>query len=203
MPRGSASTTEAVRLIDDPRQIQALAQPVRIRVLDALRTPDSAAGVARTIGGSRQNVNYHVKELERVGLVRHAGERRKGNFIEQLYQSAARRYVVSPRFAWDPDRLASTLRDQVSLSHLANLGERLQQDATALIDRAAFEGEEIATATVEAEVRFKDEAARSAFMQDYVAALRPLLKKHGGRSGTHYRVALAVYPGQEPELEEE
>ena len=190
---------KTIGLLDDPRQVQALAQPVRREVLDALREADSAAGVARTIGGSRQNVNYHLKELERVGLVRHAGERRKGNFVEQLFESTAKRFVVSPRFAWDPDRLADTLRDQVSLSHLANLGERLQQDAAALIDRAAFEGEEIPSVSVEAEVAFKDEATRAAFMQEYVEALEPLLKKYGVRKGEPYRVAIAVYP----ELEEE
>ena len=190
---------KTIGLLDDPRQVQALAQPVRREVLDALREADSAAGVARTIGGSRQNVNYHLKELERVGLVRHAGERRKGNFVEQLFESTAKRFVISPRFAWDPDRLADTLRDQVSLSHLANLGERLQQDAAALIDRAAFEGEEIPSVSVEAEVAFKDEATRAAFMQEYVEALEPLLKKYGVRKGERYRVAIAVYP----ELEEE
>ncbi len=188
---------KAVGLLDDPRQVQALAQPLRAQVLDALREPDSAAGVARTIGGSRQNVNYHMKELERVGLVRHAGERRKGNFIAQLYESTAKRFIVSPRFAWDPERLAATLRDQVSLSHLANLGERLQQHAAALIDRAAFDGEEIPSVSVEAEISFKNEASRSAFMQEYVAILRPLLKKYGARTGENYRVAMAVYPDPE------
>lgn len=188
---------EAVRILDDPRQVQALAQPVRVQVLEALREPDSAAGVARAIGGTRQNVNYHLKELERAGLVRHAGERRKGNFVEQLYESAAKRFVVSPRFACDPDRLAETLRDQVSLSHLANLGERVQRHAMALIDRAAFEGEEIPSVSLEAEISFQDEASRSAFMTEYAAALKPLLKKYGVRKGERYRVATAVYP--EPE----
>ena len=185
---------QAVELLSDLNKVHALAQPVRVQVLDALRHPDSAAGVARAIGRTRQNVNYHLKELARVGLVRHAGERRKGNFVEQLYRAAARRFVVSARFAWDGERLAATLRDQTALAYLADFGERLQRDATALIDRAAFDGETVASATVEAEVAFANDAERSAFLEEYVAALKPLLAKYSTKTGTPYRLALAAYP---------
>jgi DNA-binding transcriptional ArsR family regulator len=186
-----------VQLLDDAEAVQALTHPVRIRVLDALRAPDSAAGVARVIGQSRQNANYHLKELERAGLVERAGERRKGAFTEQLYRSTASTYVVSSRLAWGDERRASTLRDQVSLEHLVVLGERLQRDASDLLDRATFDGEEIASAAVEAEVRFADDEARAAFMRDYLSVLGPLLKEHGSSRGKPYRVAVAAYPDSE------
>lgn len=188
-----------VELLDDSEQVGALAHPVRARILEALRTPDTAASLARAFGRSRQYVSYHVKELERVGLVRRAGERRKGNFLEQLYQATARRFVVSSRFAANPRRLASVFRDQVSLSQLSDLGERLQRDAAALVDLAAFEGREIPSASVEAEVRFPDQAARAAFMAELVDTFNSLLAKHGAGQGQRFRVALAAYP----ELEEE
>ena len=138
----------------------ALTHPVRIAALGALRTPDSAAGVARAIGQSRQLVNYHLKELERAGLIVPAGERRKGNFVEQLFRAVASTFVVSPRLVWGGADRERALRDQASLEHLVVLGERLQRDTTVLLDRAAFDGEEIASATVEGEIRFADEAAR-------------------------------------------
>lgn len=195
---------QSVQTLTDPRQIQVLAQPLRVEVLEALREPESAAGVARAIGKSRQSVNYHLNELKRAGLVRHTGERRRGNFMEQLYQSVARRFVVSPEFAWDPKRLTATLADQVSLAQLASLGTRLAQDAQALLDRAAFDGEEIASLSIEAEARFPDERARRAFMQDYVQVLKALLKKYGNHADaegqdTAFRVVMAAYP----ELEED
>jgi DNA-binding transcriptional ArsR family regulator len=184
----------SVELLSNSEQVGALAHPVRARILEALRTQDTAAGLARAFDRSRQYVSYHLKELERVGLVRHAGERRRGNFVEQLYQATARRFVVSARFASDPERLASVFRDQVSLSRLSDLGERLQLDAAALIDLAAFEGRQIPSASVEAEVRFPDEAARSAFMAEYVDTLKSLLSKHGRSDGERFRVAMAAYP---------
>src|SRR5262245_16430647 len=127
MSRRSRSV-QAVHTIKDPDALQAVAHPLRIRILDALREPDSAAGVARRLGEARQKVNYHIKELERAGLLRRHGERRTGNFVETLFQSAARTLVVSPRAAWgDPRRLAA-LVDQLSLEHLVTLGERLERD---------------------------------------------------------------------------
>src|SRR5262249_34676309 len=152
--------------------------PVRVRVLEALRTPGSAAAAARVVGQPRQNVNYHLKELERAGLVRKVGKRRNGNFTETLYQSIAPTIVVSPRPACADPRRTDALRDQMSLENLILVGERLGRDAAALLDRAAFDGEQIASATVDAEVHFADEAERAAFMREYLAAIGPLLRKY-------------------------
>jgi DNA-binding transcriptional ArsR family regulator len=183
-----------IHLVDEPDALQALAHPMRVRVLDALRSPASAATAARAVGQPRQNVNYHLKELERAGLVRKVGERRNGNFIEALYQAVAPTIVVSPRATWADPRRAEALRDQMSLENLILVGERLGRDAAVLLDRAAFDGEEIASAAVEAEIQFAGEEERAAFMREYLAAIGPLLRKYGEHEGTSYRVVLAAYP---------
>lgn len=188
-----------VAILDAPEQVAAVAHPIRGRILEALRTPDTAASVARSFGRSRQFVSYHVKELERLGLLRRAGERRKGNFVEQLYEATARRFVVSSRFAADPARLAAVFRDQVSLARLSELGERLQRDAAVLVDLAGSDGRTVPSASVETELRLPDEAARAAFMKDLVGSLRKLLAKHGQKKGPVFRVALAAYPDLEEE----
>lgn len=188
-----------VALVDDLDTLQVVGHPVRLRILDAVREPASAAAVARTVGESRQNANYHLKELERVGLVRRVGERRNGNFIETLFQAVASTVLVSPRAAWSDPRRMRALTDQVSLENLVVVGERLAADASALLDRAAFDGEEIASAAVEAEVRFPDEATRAAFLRAYVAAVGPLLAEYGAKQGDGYRVVLAVYPDPDRE----
>ena len=185
---------QAVKQLSEPAQIQALAHPLRAEIIAALGEPGSAAGVARDIGRPRQQVNYHLKELARVGLVESAGERRKGNFIEQLYRSVARRFVVSSRFTWNQEQLDATLRDQVALAQLAELGERLQRDAAGLIDAAMIKGTKVPSVSAVAEVRFENEAARARFLEDYMDALRKLLNKHGATKGDAFRVAVAAYP---------
>jgi DNA-binding transcriptional ArsR family regulator len=187
-------------LIDLPA-IQALTHPIRVRMLDALREPATAAAVARVIGETRQKTNYHLKELERAGLVRAVTERRNGHVMEQLYQATAGTFLVSPRVAWSDERRPQALRDQAALAALVDLGERVNRDAVALLDRAAFDGDEISSAVVDADVAFADASARSAFMREYLELLGPLLKKHGAQhsAGERYRVALAVYPQTEEE----
>jgi DNA-binding transcriptional ArsR family regulator len=186
---------DGVVVLEDPDAVQALTHPVRLAVLEALREPDSAAGVARRIGQSRQAVNYHVKELERAGLVRSAGERRKGNFVEQLMEAVGGTFVVGARVAWSEERRAA-LRSQLALDQLVAVGERLQRDAGALLDRAVLDGEEVPSASVVADVRFADQQARDAFLAEYVTLVRDLARRHGAgrKRGDAFRVVAAVYP---------
>jgi DNA-binding transcriptional ArsR family regulator len=181
-------------LIDTSEQLAAITNPTRLRILDELRTPGTAAGAARSLGKTRQLINHHVQRLAKGGLLRPAGERRNGNFVEQLYESSAGTFILSPRITWGDGERARTLADQLSLRHLVEFGERLQRHAIALLDRAAFDGDEIRTATVEATVRFADQAARSAFLDEYLALTTELLAKHAANDGDTYLVGLAVHP---------
>ncbi|WP_084429921.1 ArsR/SmtB family transcription factor [Kibdelosporangium aridum] len=185
---------KSIAEVTSTEAVQAMAHPMRLRILAALREPGSAAGVARELGEPRQKVNYHVKELERVGLAHRVGERRAGNLVESLYQATAATYVVSPRLAWVDRPRIEALAEQVALENLVAVGERLQQAAALLLDRAAFDGEKIASAAVEAEVRLADAAQRTAFLKEYMSAVGPILKKYGDSQGDPYRVVLAVHP---------
>jgi DNA-binding transcriptional ArsR family regulator len=165
--RNTLPFVESLASVADLGTLQTLAHPTRLRILACLRQPSSAAGVARELGQSRQRVNYHVKELERAGLIRLVGERRSGNLTESLYEV-----------------------EQAALENLVAVGERLQRSAALLLDRAAFDGERIAGAVVEAGVRLAGEAQRAAFLSEVDA----LLTRYGVGGGDPYRVVLAVHP---------
>lgn len=185
---------QPVHVVEDIEALQVLGHPLRARILEALREPASAATVARQVGETRQKVNYHLKELERVGLVAPVGERRSGNFIETLYESVARSFLVSPRVAWSDPRRVDALRQQHSLERLVMVGGQLERDAISLLDRAAFDGEQIASAAVEVDVHFTDESDRAAFLDEYLETVRELCDRFGSREGSPYRVVLAVHP---------
>jgi DNA-binding transcriptional ArsR family regulator len=184
-------------VLDSREELAAIAHPTRLKVLDALRAADSAAGVARRLGEPRQRINHHVKELARAGLLRSAGERRTGNFVEQLFEAVAGTFVISPRLTWLDESRMKALRDQASLEHLVSFGERVQRDAAALLDRAAFDGVEIASAAVEMEVRLADGPARAAFLDDYLELVAGLVEKHATAGGPTYRVGMAIHPDPE------
>ena len=184
-------------IIDTSEQLAAVTHPTRLRILDALRSADSAAGVARRLGEPRQRINHHVRELAKVGLLVEAGERRKGNFVEQLYESTAGTLVPSPRLTWGDGARLRAIADQVSLQHLVEVGERLQHDAAALLDRAAFEGEQIPSATVEATIYFGDADARAAFLDEYLTLTARLIEEHAAPDGEAFTVALVAHPRTE------
>ena len=188
------SETTSVLSLSDPGQLRALSHSTRVAILEVLREPASAATVARALGQPRQGINYHLKELERVRLVERVEKRRKGNFIETLYRAVARSFVVSPQVAWaDPRRLEAVQR-QHSLGTLVEMGERLQRDAAVLLDRAAFDGEEIASAGVTVEVRFASEDDRAGFVDAFLRSTRELLEEYGAKDGEPFRATFAVYP---------
>ncbi len=190
-----------VLVLESPEAIAAVTHPVRAAILAAMRAPTTAAAAARAAGVSRQNAAYHVRELAKAGLLEPAGQRKKGNFVEQLYRAVAPTVVISPRSTWGDDpRRAEALADQVSLGQLVELGEAVQRDAAALLDRAAFDGEQIPSASASTEVRFASEEDRSAFLRDYVEMLTELAARYGASNGARYRAMLAVYPrtGDEP-----
>ena len=83
-----------------------------MQILKLLREPRSAASVARELELPRQRVTYHVRALEKSGLLRNVGERRRGNFVEQLVQATARYYLIAPQALGDlaPTRLLRNSR---------------------------------------------------------------------------------------------
>ena len=85
-----------VAVIEDPAAAEVSLDPVRARLLAELAEPGSATMLAATVGLPRQKVNYHLRTLERHGLVELVEERRKGNVTERVMRATAASYVISP-----------------------------------------------------------------------------------------------------------
>ena len=109
---------QAVQVVDSAEQAAVLLEPVRLRILEALREPDSSVGVARALGMPRQRIGHHVRTLEASGLLTPVGERRRRNCVERLLQASARSYVVAPQILGALGRSAEELRDRFSSSYL-------------------------------------------------------------------------------------
>ena len=88
-------------VIDDPAAAMAALDPVRANILAILAEPGSSTTVAAALGLPRQQVNYHLRTLERHNLVRMVEERPKRGLTERVMLATARAYVV---VAVDPRR---------------------------------------------------------------------------------------------------
>ena len=184
-------------VIQDAAAAAAVLDPIRARLLAALIEPGSASTVAARIEQPRQKVNYHLRELERHGLVELVEERRKGNMTERVLQAAAHSYVISPvvlaSVSPDPARLPNRL----SARWLLALGARLVRDVGILVAGADDAKKRVATYALDGEVRFASARERAAFAEELTGAVSALVAKYHDEKapgGRRYRIVLAVHP---------
>src|SRR5437763_14407102 len=153
----------SVAVIDDPAAAEVSLDPVRARLLAELAQPASASTLAPRVGLTRQKANYHLRALERHGLVQLVEERRKGNCTERVLQATAASYVISPSalsaVAPDPSREP----DQRSARWLLAVAGRLVSEGGELITRSGEAGNPVATLPINTQVRFAPAADRAAF----------------------------------------
>src|SRR5919112_2623816 len=114
-----------LRIVRQASQAQVLLHPERRRLIEALASgPDSASGLARRLGESRQRLNYHLRLLEEAGQVELAEERWKGSKPERVMRLVARQYVLDPAaigtLAADPEEAG----DRFSATYLVSLASR-------------------------------------------------------------------------------
>lgn len=183
------STSQAATLLDD----------VRLRILAELRTPDSAAAVARRLDAPRQRIGYHIRALESAGLIEPAGERRRGNYVERLLQASATRYVVAPQALGPLGATgdAKDLQDRFSTAYLLATASRTIAEVSELEQKAHAAGKRLPTLTLETEVRFASAAAQHAFATDLTETLATLVARYHDQNaptGRTFRVAVTGHP---------
>lgn len=195
--------TAAVQVLRDPECAAALLQPHRLALVRRLAEPDSASGLARKMSLPRQQVNYHVRELEKHGLVEFVEERRKGNCVERVVRATATSYVVSPEALGELGATPEARRDRFSAAYLVSAAARIVRDLAVLGLRSAKAGKRLATMTLETEVRFRSGDDRAAFAAEVASALANLAAKYhddhapGGRKFRFVLGGLPVITKQE------
>lgn len=187
-----------IAVIEEPAAAEASLDPIRSRILSELAQPASATQLAVRVGLPRQKVNYHLKSLERHGLVELVEERRKGNVTERVLQATAASYLISPAalasISPDPRRFA----DRFSAFWLLALAGRTVQEMGKLIAGAAAARQKLATFAIDGEITFRTAADRAAFAEELGVAVTHLVDKyHDGDAssrGRRHRLVVALHP---------
>lgn len=189
--------TTAVHVINEGRAATAVLHPLRLKILKGLAEPESAAGLARRIGMPRQQVNYHIRQLEEQGLVKLVGERRVRNCIERLVQAVGRSYVISPsalgELAADPERI----EDDASAAYLVAVMSQVVQEVTGLQPLPGHPDEEVRTLALRADIRFGSQKAQNAFTDELTEEVARLVAKyHVARASKRrlFRILVCAYP---------
>jgi DNA-binding transcriptional ArsR family regulator len=191
-----------VAVIEDPAAAGVTLDPMRARLLAELVEPASATMLAARVGLARQKVNYHLRELERHGLIELVEERKKGNVTERLLRATALSYVISPAVlaAVAPDPARSP--DRLSAGWLLAVAARLVREVGALIAGATRAGKPLATFGLDAAVRFANPADRAAFVEELTATVAALVSRYhdeNASGGRDHRVVIALHPSTAPD----
>jgi hypothetical protein len=160
--------------------------------------PHSCPELADLLHQSTPKVYYHVKAMEKAGLVERVGERKVKAILEGVYQARARSYWLSPQLV---SRLGGKRRaqDELSLSYLLNLAEELQSDIGHLAQAA---NEQVPSLGSSAEIYLPDGQRRAAFLAEVQQTFQNLARKYGlpegeaatSTAGQGFRLMLACYP---------
>ena len=186
-----------LRVIDDPASATVALDPVRSRLLSELREPMSAAAVAGRMGLPRQKVNYHLRTLEKHGLVRVDSKKFWGGLTERRMVATASSYVVSPGalgpVAADPDRGM----DRLSATYLVALAARVVREIGQLLRKSEELGKRLATLSIDTEVTFRSADDRAAFSRELTTAVAALVSRYHDESapgGRRHRLIVGAYP---------
>ncbi|HET7218016.1 MAG TPA: helix-turn-helix domain-containing protein [Vicinamibacterales bacterium] len=186
-----------VEVIRNPEAAEVALHATRRALLAALAQPDSAAGLARRLNVPRQRLNYHLRELERCGLVECIEERRKGNCTERVLRTTARAFVISPDALGALGATPEAARDRLSAAYLVALSARTIREVSALETRARSANKRLSTLALDAEVRFESASARAAFAQelsDCVARLTAKYHDEQSPGGRRFRLVAVAHP---------
>src|SRR3954468_9098512 len=89
--------------IDDPRYVKAMSHPLRVRILALLeeRTA-SPVELAGRLGATLGTTAYHVRTLERIGLIELVRETRVRGAVEHHYRAKERPTISDEAWAEAP-----------------------------------------------------------------------------------------------------
>jgi len=206
-----------LRVIDDPAAASVALDPVRSRLLSELRTTDglSAATLAGRMRLPRQKINYHLRTLERHGLIRLAGRKRWGGLTERRMVATASSYLVSPDALGpaappvDPARSADgRVMDRLSASYLIALAARVVREVGALLRKSEQlnPAKRLATLSIDTDVTFRSAQDRAAFTQELTSAVAALVARYhdeSAPSGRRHRLMIGAYPAPRTPVEPE
>jgi DNA-binding transcriptional ArsR family regulator len=82
--------------INTLEQLRAVADTLRVHIIDLLvDRPMTVTQLGEALGIAPAKIHYHVRELEKVGLLQLVEKREKGGVLEKYYQPIARDFSVS------------------------------------------------------------------------------------------------------------
>ena len=171
--------------------------PFRLGLLKGLEEPESASGLARRLGLPRQQVNYHLRELERAGFIEMSEARQRRGCTERIMRLTSR--VSFPRADEDapPEVRADQEGHGFASAHLIAAASAVASEVAELRARADASGKRLVTTTLQSEIAFPTPDDYRAFVAGLTTAVASLVARHAApddpRSRGH-RLTITLNP---------
>lgn len=187
-----------VYALETIEQLRAISDALRIRIIDLLsRQPMTVTQLGERLGIAPAKVHYHVRELERVGLLRLVETREKGGVLEKYYRTVASDYRVPPSLlrSAPPDEVLAVVTNMLNVmtSGLLRAVESQLRDLETRDDLHIAIGDDTVYMT-DGEVR--------EVMRQIGELLKPYEEPRGGEGERQHTVAYFAYPNEDTETTE-
>ncbi len=125
--------------IENIDQLRAVADLLRLRIIDMLvKQPMTVTQLGERLGEAPAKMHYHVRELEKVGLLKLVETREKGGILEKYYQPVARELSVDKALLSAPtDESTAMLR-----TLLGQINESFLREFRRAVERKSEKGEQ-------------------------------------------------------------
>ncbi|WP_238157415.1 transcriptional regulator [Kribbella sp. VKM Ac-2571] len=181
---------EMLRYVEEPEKVRLALSPIRRQLLELLREPSSATQLAAALDLPRQRVNYHLRELEKAGLLELVEERRRRGFTERILRASAD-LVVDPGVM---GRAFTQIQDQYAAEHLVEVAAGTVRDVARMQTAADADGKRLLTFTLETEVRFAEPGDVHRFTDALTAAMQQVVEEFDSEGGRPYRLIAGGHP---------
>jgi DNA-binding transcriptional ArsR family regulator len=192
---------EAIYTLTTLDQVKVLADPLRIRILEAFCEERTTKQVAELLGEKPTKLYHHVDALEKVGLIKLSRTRPNRGTLEKYYLAVARSFRADSRIFQTPE-------DEVGDEQTAALRQMMSTifDTTAAeLARLIAEGDATRGLEEEGIVSFLDIRGSKGELDEIRDKLQSLIKSitalgegdaERGEPGDaeRYRLTLAFYP---------
>jgi DNA-binding transcriptional ArsR family regulator len=123
--------------VEDLRVLEAMNNPLRLKILSHLTEPRSVKEVAHALHLPPTRLYYHINALERFGVIRVVDTHKVGAIMEKVYQVVATHFRPGPGIAqgiedyeWAAGVMAGTVLDGARLDAVSALSAHLANVST-------------------------------------------------------------------------
>jgi DNA-binding transcriptional ArsR family regulator len=188
-------------LLEQPDHVRLALSPMRRRLLERLRTPRSATQLASELALGRQRINYHLRALERAGLIELVENRQRRGCVERILVARARAFIVDPAVMAGPSPVATAsatspaaAQDRFAAEHLIGTAADIVRDVGRMQARAHQQRTRLLTCTIDTEITFATPADLEHFASELAEFVARQAARLGSPDGRRYRVVVGAHP---------